>query len=59
MAKGNRLPDVSIREVGEMPDATAKLNIVRGVSKQVTGEPDAVKAARPVRRGAVGKVPSR
>jgi hypothetical protein len=31
----------------------------RGSRRRVTGEPDAVKAARPVRRGADGKGPER
>ena len=60
------------REVREMRDADTILTIIReqchmgihrgdlrghGPRTRVTGEPDAVKAARPVRRGADGKGP--
>ena len=48
-------------EVREMRSAATVLGIIRDRAREptVTGEPDAVKVARPVRRGADGKVPCR
>ena len=42
------------REVCRMQNAETVLNVIRHCND--TGEPDAVKVARPVRRGADGKV---
>ena len=55
MAKGGRWSDSRGVEVRDMRDAETTLVIIRADWIATTGEPDAVKIASPVRRGADGK----